>query len=130
MGILRCRRGWMGSTRDERDETPACRQRNETEMSGIEAGTSAGDKTNGLPPPVNSMEVVNSTDSGPNIVEAKEGSSSSCTATSATAVGAGTEPAAAAPSAEGDASGVVEELTKVRRWERHAIPRGEVRFIT
>lgn len=96
-------------------------------MSGVGEGA-PGEDIHGLPP-ADSMEVVDSADSGP-LGEAMadieaQGPSSSCAAaseTSAGAVGVGAEQAVGTTSVEGDASGVVEELSKVRHSELPSSP--------
>lgn len=81
-------------------------------------------------PPADSMEVVNSADSGPvgeakADVEAQEGPScAAASEPSASAVGTGAKQAAATTSVEDGASGVAEELTKVRHSELPSSSRG------
>lgn len=97
-------------------------------MSGV--GESApGEGIHDLPP-ADSMEVVDSADSGP-VVEAKadigaQEGASSCAAASETAastVGTGADLAAATASVEDGSPGVTEELTKVRHSELPSSPR-------
>lgn len=115
----------MRGLSSERQGCQLSTAKHSTVMSGVGKGVPG--KGTDDSPPADSMEVVNSADSGPlgeakaDITEAKEGAPSSCAAaseqsTSAVGAGAGTgaEQAAATASAEDGASAVVEELAKVR----------------